>query len=301
MKLLDEIVALLSSKDGSLTDALLKTKVLMHSIGHKELADWVNDELNGYAEGKTVPSYRVIPTRLVGNLRNATWAYANQTLPTAHLTEKQRKHFTENELRESIRVLEELTTKPDMHVTHPVQPEFYELLGQPLQNAWVERAWVQMEPTQIMGVLVEVRSRLLDFVLNLKDELGDVEGADVKEAAKTIDAGGMFANAIFGDNTTIQVGNDNVQKVRNQIEKGDFSSLAAELKKHGIADSDIKELHSAIKLDSTAQELEQKKLGPAVRGWMSTMLGKAVNAAWNIELGIAGGLLTNALQKYYFG
>jgi hypothetical protein len=31
---------------------------------------------------------------------------------------------------------------------------------------------------------------------------------------------------------------------------------------------------------------------------MSKMFEKAVNASWNIELSIAGGLLTNALQTY---
>ena len=57
MRLLEEIVNLLSDKGGSLTDALLKTKVLMHRIGHKELAGWVNDELNGYPR---IGRYRTI-------------------------------------------------------------------------------------------------------------------------------------------------------------------------------------------------------------------------------------------------
>ncbi|WP_186098098.1 hypothetical protein [Burkholderia gladioli] len=41
MKLLDDIVDLLSDKNGSLTGALLKTKVLLHRIGHRELVEWV--------------------------------------------------------------------------------------------------------------------------------------------------------------------------------------------------------------------------------------------------------------------
>ncbi len=50
MKLLNEIIDLLSDKAGSLTDAMLKTKVLMHRIGHKELAEWVSAELGGYGK-----------------------------------------------------------------------------------------------------------------------------------------------------------------------------------------------------------------------------------------------------------
>jgi hypothetical protein len=39
--LLDEIIELLSSEQHSLTEALLKTKVLLHQIGKKDLAGWV--------------------------------------------------------------------------------------------------------------------------------------------------------------------------------------------------------------------------------------------------------------------
>ena len=56
MKLLDEIIDLLADENASLNAALLKTKVLMHTIGHAELAEWVNDELNGYPKDKPVPT-----------------------------------------------------------------------------------------------------------------------------------------------------------------------------------------------------------------------------------------------------
>lgn len=46
--LLDEIIALLGDQNARLSDALLKTKILLHQIGKKELAEWVNHELNGY-------------------------------------------------------------------------------------------------------------------------------------------------------------------------------------------------------------------------------------------------------------
>jgi len=47
LKLLNEIIDALSSQESSLTGALLKTKVLLHHIGRKELVEWVNHELNG--------------------------------------------------------------------------------------------------------------------------------------------------------------------------------------------------------------------------------------------------------------
>jgi hypothetical protein len=64
-------------------------------------------------------------------------------------------------------------------------------------------------------------------------------------------------------------------------------------------DSDISALQSAIK-DDGPLEPEQKDFGPAVKSWIKTMWGKAVDTAWNVELGIAAGLLTEALKAFYF-
>ena len=63
MKLIDEIIEILSSETGKLSKALIKTKVLLHEIGHKELVPWVNAELNGYPDKDAVPEYRALPAQ----------------------------------------------------------------------------------------------------------------------------------------------------------------------------------------------------------------------------------------------
>lgn len=64
MKLIDEIIGILSSNSGVLTEALIKTKVLLYKIGHKELVVWVNKELNGYSQSDELPDYRVIAAQV---------------------------------------------------------------------------------------------------------------------------------------------------------------------------------------------------------------------------------------------
>lgn len=59
MKLLNELIATLSAEQPHLTDTLMKTKVLLHRLGRKDLAEWVNLELNGYPDAVPVPDYRV--------------------------------------------------------------------------------------------------------------------------------------------------------------------------------------------------------------------------------------------------
>ncbi|WP_198013356.1 MULTISPECIES: hypothetical protein [unclassified Psychrobacter] len=65
MKLVDEIIEILSSDNGILSNALIKTKVLLHKMGHKELVMWVNKELNGYSQDDELPDYRIIPAQVV--------------------------------------------------------------------------------------------------------------------------------------------------------------------------------------------------------------------------------------------
>jgi hypothetical protein len=99
----------------------------------------------------------------------------------------------------------------------------------------------------------------------------------------------MFHNAVFGDNTTIVMGDGNRTTVRNSVKKGDFESLAAVLKHSGVTEEDIGYLQIAIQEDEGQVDTENEQTGPAVKRWLSNMMDKAINTAWNIELGVAAG------------
>jgi chemotaxis receptor (MCP) glutamine deamidase CheD len=107
----------------------------------------------------------------------------------------------------------------------------------------------------------------------------------------------MFGKAVFGDNTTIVVGNHNHQQITNTAAKNDKAVLAAELRKHGVGEEDIQAIHAA--LDEDPVPVVAGQYGPAVQGWMKRMLGRAVDASWNIPVGAAGNLLATLVQNYY--
>ena len=308
MRLLDEIVDLLSDENGSLNQALLKTKVLLHRLGQQELIAWVNDELNGYGEGKEVPPYRVVGAKVFGNITNSAWSQANVLLPIRHLKDSERESLETEKLRHALAVLEQFAKTQQGKLVRQIPPEYNSALGESLGNGyWIEAAWGQIEFSQVVQVLTEIRSRLLDFILELQGKLGDdVTDANLKNEAAKIDTPAMFAHSIFGgnptfgDNTTFVLGHSNTQQVTNTIVKGNFNALAEELKKAGVDDADLAALKAAVDADAGSPELAAKKFGPAVRKWMQSMMGKAIDLAWQIEINVAGGLLTNALQAYYF-
>lgn len=301
MKLLDEIVELLSSQETSLTEALLKTKVLLHKIGHKELVDWVNYELNGYPDKEQLPEYRILPAQVLGNISNMAYRYSSHPIPIGHLTKEQRELYTNARMNQSLAVLEKMTTGKGAHLQSQIPLEVNHILGKTLEGGYqIEQAWCDIGASYVTQIFIQVRSRLLDFVLGLKDQLGNATSdEEVKNRGDAIDASKLFNNAIFGNNTTIVVGSNNEQKVTNINLEGNFQALAEKLRQSGLDESEISNLEVALSQDANTKDIAEKRYGPAVRAWFKSMMSKAIDTSWQIELGIAGNLLTTALQNYY--
>jgi hypothetical protein len=298
MKLLNEIVDLLMNESGSLNEALLKTKVLLHRIGQKELVGWVNDEINGYEDVETVPPYRQLEARVIGNITNSRFRYSNYTLPVMHLDPHIRDFLQKAPMGQSLGVLETLVGDGKDSLRTPTPPELLSALSEALGGYTVVDAWSQIQQSQVRQILIEVRSRLLDFVLALQDEIGDsMTDDDAKKATARLDVAGLFHGAVFGDNVTIMVGHNGQQHVHNTNVKHDVGALAAELRRNGVGEDDIDALNSAIAQDPVPAAAEE--YGPAVKGWMSRMYGKALDGSWDVGVSVAGTLLAAVLQKYY--
>jgi AbiTii len=212
--LIDEIIALLSAGEGKTTEALLKTKILLHQIGKKELVGWVNNELSGYPDSDTVPPYRILPSQVLANVSNMAWEATSHPIPLGHLKEANRETFTKSRMTQSLAALEDLARK-DGHVIRPIPMELNASLGKGLANEFrIQRAWCEISVHDIKDIIVNVRSRLLDFLLELKGNVGEpASESELKERATLFDTTNLFNNSIFGDNTTIVVGNRNVQTV----------------------------------------------------------------------------------------
>ena len=301
MKLVDEIIDILSSDKGKLSDALIKTKVLLHQIGHKELVGWVNNELNGYQNRDSVPDYRIVPAQVLVNASNLAYEVTAHPIPLSHLENKHRESIETSKMDQSLAVLEQFAENNTGHLQAHIPMETYGILAKGLSNSYnINRAWSEVSSTSVTKILIQVRSRLLDFLLELKDELpNELNEEEAKAHINKVDAGNLFNSAIFGDNTTIVVGNENIQNVSNINLKGDFESLSKILKSHGVSNSDISELNEAIEKDSPTIDNDKREYGVEVKKWLQKMLGKAVDTTWQVELGVASSLLANALSSYY--
>ncbi len=301
MKLIDEIIENLSSDKPNLTNAMLKTKVLLHKLGKRELVEWVNNEINGYDEKAEAPPYRAVNAQVLANFANMAYQYNRHPIPLSHLDDDYRRTLEGTTLRQSLGVLEEFASNDAGYIQSPIPVEANHILGKGLASGYhIQKTWCEIGTNQITQILIEVRSRLLDFILELSQDLSeDLTDEQVKDIGKRLDANSMFANAMFGDNTTILVGNHNQQTVTNQVKQNDFDSLRELLKKHNVEEADISNLESSLQADQNSKEITKKEFGPSVKLWLKSMLSKAVDTSWKIEIGIASGLLVEALKKFY--
>lgn len=298
--MIGQIITALTSETADLNTALLRTKVLLHQLGEKELVRWVDSELKGYSLDDELPDYRIIDVEVLGNISNGAWRYSAQPLPLRHLPETLRKNLETTNLRQSIAVLQKYTLD-ESKLAITIAPEVFPHLSKAFSGGYnVERAWGQPSSGIMLQVVNEVRTRLLDFVLELSEELPDsLTPREIKEKATGIDVSTMFKNSVFGHNTTIIVGDNNVQNARNRVTERDFQSLAQYLKDSGVPAEDVDKLGAAIEADKDAPELAERKFGQNVSKWFASMMEKAASAAWDMNVGVASSLIATALNSFY--
>jgi hypothetical protein len=148
----------------------------------------------------------------------------------------------------------------------PIPIEANGLLGRGLSSGYIiQRAWCEIQRADVTQILIQVRSRLLDFILELNERLpGNLNEDQVKEHTNQFDAENFFNHTIFGDNTTILVGSSNTQNVANANLKGNLEALSDLLRKNRVSANDIQSLDAAIQKDLNAASHQYKKYGPAV-------------------------------------
>jgi len=302
MDLITQIIDILSDESPNLENALIKTKVLLHRLGEKESIEWINRELNGYGDEDEVPAYRIISSQpKVTATDGYTRRWNDMPAVTSHLSDELKDYFTRNEMRQSISGIEHLAKGEGDTLSKSIAPEFWPKLSKGLSpGIEVEYAHCEISKSQILQITTVIRSRLLDFVLELEEKLPKNASPDeMKNMSEKIGAGNLLNNAMFGDNTTIILGDHNTQTVTNTIKKNDIDSLVKHLTEKGVSKEDTEELVKAIEKDGDNIDFENKKPGSNVTNWIKDMLSKAVDSTWKINIGAAGSLLAMAVGKYY--
>ncbi|PLX61566.1 hypothetical protein [Sedimenticola selenatireducens] len=184
MDLINTIIEILSSEKPNLTDALIKTKVLLHKLGEKQLIEWVNHELDGYGGVKDLPDYRVVGSIVKANIMNAAYSANEVDVPVYHLEDDIRDSLERSEFRQGISAIEDLANSEGDSVQRPISHALYGLLSVKFASGYkVQSAWCEIPKYTLIQILTQVRSRLLDFLLELSEKIPntDERATDLKK------------------------------------------------------------------------------------------------------------------------
>jgi hypothetical protein len=307
--LLDDIIDILSDESGSLNNALLKTKVLLHTIGKKDLVSWVDNELKGYPDDDSVPEYRSVDAYVYGQVQSFRQIHHHYLVPLMHVDDDLRKRLTELKLLLPIDQIQQAVAQHRAGSTQtlgkPIPPEVCAILSRGLESANVVTARSELNMTQADKILQEVRSRLLEFMLELRDVVGiEATNKDLASKAGEFDADKaftkIFGHTTFGPNATVFIGNQNAQlNVTNS--KGDIDSLLTELEKNGVPRHQLDDLKIAIRADENeGKEVSITNEGHTSR-WYMKALKEGGKGLYKTSVDVASQLIIRAIEHYSKG
>lgn len=274
-------------------------------LENEEFVKWARSEATGYADWKALPDYRVLDTQVRGDFYGPFGSgVKNAGIPTGVVDREHRDNLFKAHMTQSVAELEKLASANNEDgtlrsswsadaVAYYQQKEIYSN-GLALASAW--RVLTQYA---VSGILETIRTRVLDFVLQIEGELG------VNSAAKEkpIEIDKPESNAIdrivyttFYGAQNVAIGNVGpvTQSVIN-VQPGNLESLKSFLRDAGLTEELIIDLDMALEKDLGAKS----QPGPATQSWLGKVMLQIGKGGLSLASNVSGSVIAEALMKFF--
>lgn len=173
MSLLREIQNLASSpnKEIELSSLLRKCKILAARLNHLEFKIWVERELNGYNDVKTLPSYRIVKVMSKGFFSGWNKCGNNLQIHTHVMEDSHRKYVENAYIMDGIGALENLISKTGEGFKIPWDSRLLGVYANHFYHDMVcTEAWQVISSSYLASIIDIVRTKILNFVLEIEAE-----------------------------------------------------------------------------------------------------------------------------------
>lgn len=281
---------------------LRKSKVLSARLGHKLFAQWVDRELDGYAEERDLPPYRVLHVESKGHFFGMFGSGIRfATIPSGSVPKEYRDRVTKALLMQGAPVYEEILRSADKSDLRSAwDANLVALVGSGIyERMTCAEAWQVIPRARIVELVETVRNRVLNFALEIESQLPTGNNSDPDPTAiPNQRVTQIFNTVVMGDKNAIAAGNvSGTVASLSDLNVGDFKALRALLQEHGIEAEDVDDLEVAVEADRA--NAKSKGIGPKVGEWIGRVVAKAASGALNIPAAVAAQLITGALNRYY--
>lgn len=311
--LIDGIIEDLVNQDSNLENALLKTQVLAFKLKNDKLKNWVNNELNGYDNQTEIPKFRIVQAQVKGHLFHSLGYGGYQqmpdtVLPIEYLKGDELSSLIRHKFGVRISELQELSKSQD-DLIGDLPYSFLVRMSEKMSPWQVIKAWKVISPSALIGILSTIKSSLINFLLELKEELGDnnIPPMEKKnEIDKIIDKTIGHINA---ENVIISYGDKNSQilnsgngnkfqlssgdNVNQQIEESGINELLKYITENigesGLEDSDKDDI-----LEET-KRVERQLTKPKPSG---AIINQSLKVIYDVLAGVAGNAYTEKVLQW---
>lgn len=236
MSLVREIQKDAISDEVQLSSLLRKCLMLATRLDSEELRGWARSELNGYVDKADLPPYRVLTKQVRGTLSTRAESARDVPLLIYDLSDDIRELLTTALVFDPIASIERMTQTSGASVRLAIPAEIVLLISRRYpRGVGCINAYMLMAVNDLIGVLDTVRTRVLDFALEIERQYPATAKDDSALALdpKTQHIGQLFLTLIMGENAgSMSIGNKTEQHVTDStvgaVAQGDGSGA-----KHG--------------------------------------------------------------------
>lgn len=292
MATLADLRDLVADKEQSLSTALFKAKVLAAKLRHAGFKEWIEREMNGYPDDGEVPPYRVLRGTVKAHLHTVGSGHIwreTHTIPITAFPEQIQAQFRDWPSRQGVSSLEALTAEASAGNPQVELPRELVYIGakEVLPHWDVVKGWLEIPRVSFLQLLESARSRLLDFILRLEDEMPEAAAAIAgKPAAIDSSRVEIIFKTSIGSVGSLAIGSPSaaVSSVNN-----DFDGLARALDALGVGRTQVEALRDAAVRDEP--DRARGTMGSGVGEWLK---GLAKSASAQVAEGA-----TKAVMSYY--
>jgi hypothetical protein len=299
MTLLQEIQAAATDSKVDISTVLRKAKILAARLRNPEFQDWVDRELNGYAERADLPPYRIIPVPVEGHLIQGLTHWDRAPIMTSFLPERLSDWGEKAYLFQPISSI--AVGAEDEHgdgFQVPWPQEMAVQYGAKGYSGHVRclGAWQVINRATLKGVVDTVRNRILDFVLKIEAENPDAgEALQNSQAVPMERLQPIVHNVFYGPVGSFAQNSQHFnQTAIIRMQPDDLARLVTDLSKH----LDELNLDARRKQRAEAQiaTLKAELAGEPDGEPDSTIVRQAGRTLRSITEGAIGSLVATAAQ-----
>ena len=197
--------------------ALQNLIAILYCLDDEGLINWARKELEGYDTYGELPKYRKLKGRVMASFFVGYAEYSKRQFGIAHLDKDMQESLLSINIYNSVSSLIEMKNS-GKSVGKPIPPELYGIL-QENSNSYITSASVDIDLTSINDIISKVKTKVLETLLFLEREFGNLDGLDVDISTKSSEELKGIINYIeikLYDNS-ISIGDNNKIKSSNII------------------------------------------------------------------------------------